>query len=295
MFPVISHDEKTLYFASQGHKSMGGYDVYKSEWNEQFSRWERPVNLGYPVNTTMDNFTFCPTDNPRHAYTAQLRKGGFGDLDLYRVIFNDEEEKVTAVVASLEVMMGPVKPTITVHEWKDLEADGQIKWFSEEYQPIGDTRFEFSETKTIDIQNGEQYLITIIGSVQGGEVQKFTPKSFPKNDNTFVWRDTRIKKTKVSPVKIEPTVSSIKGLTNMDITAKVTDETGKKIGTYLPNYNTGNLTFALVPKHTYEITIDAPGFQSIVQKIRVDGLGDFKPMVKKSFILTEVGMEVLGK
>lgn len=295
MFPVISHDGKTLYFASQGHKSMGGYDVYKSEWNEQFSRWERPVNLGYPINTTMDNFTFCPTDNPRHAYTAQLRKGGFGDLDLYRVIFNEEEEKITALVANLEVMMGPVKPKITVHEWKDLEAGGQIKWFSEEYQPIGNPRFEFSSTKTMDIQNGEQYSITIIGSVQGGEVQKFTPKSFPKNDTTFVWRDTRVKKTKVPPVKVEPTVSSIKGLTNMDITATATDETGEMIGTFLPNYNTGNLTFALPPGHTYTITIDAPGFQTVTQKIRVDGLGDFKPLIKKSFILAEVGLEVPGK
>lgn len=295
MFPVISHDGKTLYFASQGHKSMGGYDVYKSEWNDQFSRWERPVNLGYPINTTMDNFTFCPTDNPRHAYTAQLRKGGFGDLDIYRVIFNDEEEKITALVASLEVMMGPKKPTITIHEWQDLENGGKVKWFSDEYQPVDNPRFEFAETKIIDIQNGEEYSITIIGSVQGGEVQKFTPKSFPKGDTSFVWIDTRIKKDKVPPVKIEPTVASVKGLTNMDITATVTDETGEMIGTYLPNFNTGNLTFAFPPNHTYEITIDAPGFQSVVQKIRVDGLGDFVPVMKKSFILTEVGLEVPGK
>ena len=295
MYPVISHDGKTLYFASQGHRSMGGYDVYKSEWNEQYSRWERPVNLGYPLNNTMDNFTFCPTDNPRHAYTAQLRKGGLGDLDIYRVVFNDEEEKITAVVVDLEVMVGPEKPTIIIHEWKDLDAGGQVKWFSDEYQPHGNPRFEFSETKVVDIQNGEEFTITIIGAVGGGEVQKFTPKSFPKGDTTFVWTDTRIKKTIVAPVKIEPTVSSVKGLSNMDVTASVTDQSGEMVGTYLPNYNTGRLSFAFLPGQTYEITVDAPGFQTVTQKVRIDGLGDFVPLIKKKFVLVENGLEAPAK
>jgi hypothetical protein len=295
MYPVISHDGKTLYFASQGHKSMGGYDVYKSEWSDQFNRWERPVNLGYPINNTMDNFTYCPTDNPRHAYTAQLRPGGLGDLDIYRVIYNDEEEKFTAVVVDLEVMMGPEKPTITIHEWKDLDAGGELKWFSDEYQPVDDPRFEFGETKVLDIQNGEEFAITIIGSVGGGEVQKFTPKNFPKGDSSFVWIDTRVKKTKVTPVKIEPTVTSIKGLTKMDIKATVTDGAGKKIGTHLPNYNTGRLTFTFLPGQVYEITVDAPGFQRIVQKISVDGLGDFVPLIQKKFILAQNGLELPSK
>ncbi|MGB0917813.1 MAG: hypothetical protein ACPGU4_09495 [Flavobacteriales bacterium] len=295
MYPVISHDGKTLYFASQGHKSMGGYDVYKSEWNEQFSRWERPVNLGYPINNTMDNFTYCPTDNPRHGYTAQLRKGGLGDLDIYRVIYNDEEEKLTAVVVDLQVMMGPEKPTITIHEWRDLEADGKIKWFSEEYQPHDNPRFEFVETKVVEIKNGEEFSITIIGSVGGGEVQKFTPKTFPKGDETFVWHDTRVKKSKVAPVKIEPTVSPIKGLTNLDVTAVVTDGAGDMIGTYLPNYNTGKLVFTFLPGDSYEITIEAPGFQTIVEKVRINGLGNFLPVIEKKFILAEEGLEIPGK
>ncbi|MBL4586863.1 MAG: PD40 domain-containing protein, partial [Flavobacteriales bacterium] len=224
MFPIISADGKTLHFASQGHKSMGGYDVYKSEWNEQFSRWERPVNLGYPINTTMDNFTYCPTDNPRHAYTAQLRKNGFGDLDLYRIIFNDEEQQMTAIVMELEILMGEEKETITIHEWKDLDHDGVIKWFSDEYQPKGNPRFEFSETKEVTIKNGEAFDVIIIGSVDGGDVQKFTPKNFPKDNPSFIWRDTRVKKIKIPMKKVEPTVSSIKGLDNLDISITVTDQ-----------------------------------------------------------------------
>ena len=294
MYPVISHDGKTLYFASQGHKSMGGYDVYKSEWNEQYQRWERPENLGYPINTTMDNFTYCPTDNPRHGYVAQLRKGGLGDLDIYRVIFEEEEQKQTAVLFEMEIMMGPEKEKITFHEWKNLE-DGTIKWFTDEYQPYDNPKFEFVETKVTEKKNGEDYQITIIGSFNGAEVAKYTPENFPKDGGVFTWYDTRVKKIKVPAKKIEPSVSSIKGLTNLEITATAVDKTGEMIGTYLPNYNTGNLVFTFFPGQVYEITIDAPGFQSVKEKVAVDGLGNFRSLIQRRVTLVEVGLEVPGK
>lgn len=294
MFPIISHDGKTLYFASQGHKSMGGYDVYKSEWNEQFNRWERPENLGYPINTTMDNFTYCPTDNPRHGYTAQLRKGGMGDLDLYRVIYNDEEEQLTALVIDLEMVTGSEKETITFHEWQK-EGESNVKWFTDEYQPTDRPEWHFVETKNLEVKNGEKYQITIIGSVQGGQVAKFTPENFPKDDPTFDWIDTRVKKIKVPVVKIEPKVSSIKAREDLEISAIVTDQIGQMIGTYLPNYNTGKLVVALNPGQVYEITIEAAGFQTVKEKVNAMALGDFQPLIKKTYQLVEDGLELPKK
>jgi len=290
MYPVISHDGKTLYFASQGHKSMGGYDVYKSEWDEQFQRWERPVNLGYPLNTTMDDFSFCPTDNPRHAYVAQVRKGGFGDLDIYRVIFEEEEEKQTAIVIDLEVVMGPEKEYLTFHEWKNLE-DGNVKWFTDEYQPTDRTDYQFVETKEVEVKNGEAYEITIIGSWNGATVEKYTPENFPKGEGTFEWYDTRVKKNKVAEKKFEPTVSSIIGLTNLEVTGMAMDNGGEMIGTYLPNYNTGKMVIVVEPGQVYEITIEAPGFQPIKEKIGVYGLGDYQPVIMKRFPLIEEDLE----
>ena len=291
MYPVISHDGKTLYFASQGHKSMGGYDVYKSEWNEQFQRWERPENLGYPLNTTMDDYTFCPTDNPRHAYVAQVRKGGFGDLDIYRVIFEEEEIQRSAVVIDLEVIMGPEKEVLTFYEWKNTE-DGNVKWFTDEYQPTDQANYEFVETKKVELQDGEKFEIVIIGSWNGGEVAKYTPENFPKGEGTFNWLDTRVKKVKVPGKGFEPTVSSIKGLDNLEITAMATDAAGEVVGTYLPNYNTGKLVMVFEPGQSYEITIEAPGFQPIKEKLNIFGLGDYQKIINKKWSLIEQGLEV---
>jgi outer membrane protein OmpA-like peptidoglycan-associated protein/tetratricopeptide (TPR) repeat protein len=57
--PVLSPDGKRLYFSSQGHNSIGGFDVFYSDLQEDGS-WGKPVNLGYPLNTTDDDFTISP-------------------------------------------------------------------------------------------------------------------------------------------------------------------------------------------------------------------------------------------
>jgi outer membrane protein OmpA-like peptidoglycan-associated protein len=58
--PTISPDGKRIYFSSQGHNSIGGFDVFYSELQADGS-WGEAVNIGYPLNTTDDDFTISPT------------------------------------------------------------------------------------------------------------------------------------------------------------------------------------------------------------------------------------------
>ncbi|NVO01435.1 MAG: PD40 domain-containing protein [Bacteroidetes bacterium] len=88
-FPYLASDGKTLYFASQGHNSMGGFDYFKSVWDEKANSWSDAMNLGYPLNTTDDEKTISFSASGRYAYISALRKEGFGDMDIYRVTFND--------------------------------------------------------------------------------------------------------------------------------------------------------------------------------------------------------------
>ncbi|HEY4799237.1 MAG TPA: hypothetical protein VII99_09210, partial [Bacteroidia bacterium] len=94
-FPKFSSDGKTIYFASQGHSSMGGFDIFKSVWDEDSKSWSAPKNLGYPINTSSDDLHISYTSENRIAYLSTMREGGLGDLDIYRVILKDVEPKET--------------------------------------------------------------------------------------------------------------------------------------------------------------------------------------------------------
>jgi len=91
-FPYLSNDGMTLYFASEGHNSIGGYDLFKTTWNMEANTYSKPENLGFPVNSTDDDRNICVTPDNRVAYISAFRPGGFGDLDIYRIKFNDNEQ-----------------------------------------------------------------------------------------------------------------------------------------------------------------------------------------------------------
>jgi hypothetical protein len=62
-YPFIMPDGVTLYFASKGHYGMGGYDIYKSVYNLEKKQWSTPENLGFPINSTYDDFLFLTGSN----------------------------------------------------------------------------------------------------------------------------------------------------------------------------------------------------------------------------------------
>jgi len=96
--PFMHSDGRTLYFASEGHNSMGGYDVFYSVVNDS-DVWLEPVNVGYPINTPDDDIFYVPTADGQRVYYASKRKGGFGRSDIYIIDFPDTDPRSLAVVA----------------------------------------------------------------------------------------------------------------------------------------------------------------------------------------------------
>jgi hypothetical protein len=68
--PFITANDSVLYFCSEGHNSMGGFDNYKSL--RIGSAWKTPVNIGYPINTTDDDKFFQPVNNGQNAYYSMI-------------------------------------------------------------------------------------------------------------------------------------------------------------------------------------------------------------------------------
>ncbi len=89
----ISPDNRYLYFASKGHNSMGGFDIFRSERGEN-GRWSDPENLGYPINTPDDELFYITDHTGNHGYYSAIRDGGSGAKDICKVVFLGSEKEL---------------------------------------------------------------------------------------------------------------------------------------------------------------------------------------------------------
>jgi outer membrane protein OmpA-like peptidoglycan-associated protein/tetratricopeptide (TPR) repeat protein len=113
--PYMSPDGKRLYFSSQGHSTMGGFDVFYSELNSDGSWSDVPVNIGYPLNTSDDDFTYSPQEIKEDNSSVIYAKGEYEDYDLFKfemigrnetpvpVSMNPEEEAEAAQEVVAEI------------------------------------------------------------------------------------------------------------------------------------------------------------------------------------------------
>jgi hypothetical protein len=68
---------------------MGGYDVFYAE--KKNNTWQKPVNMGFPINTTDDDLFFYPLKNGKVAYFSRIKPNGYGKMDIYRLNLYERE------------------------------------------------------------------------------------------------------------------------------------------------------------------------------------------------------------
>ena len=82
MAPFLHPDGHTLYFSSDTHLGMGGFDLFMSRRGED-GQWQQPVNLGFPINTSGDEINFFVAADGKTAFISSEREGGQGGYDIY--------------------------------------------------------------------------------------------------------------------------------------------------------------------------------------------------------------------
>ncbi|MBL4752107.1 MAG: OmpA family protein [Flavobacteriales bacterium] len=117
----VHPDGNTMYFSSQGHNSMGGYDIFMTTRND-LEQWTKPINMGYPINTPYDDLFYASTANGKHAYIASNRDGGVGKLDLYQVTFWGPDKKM-AIGSEDFLLAGIAEPIQDVQIEAAVEVD----------------------------------------------------------------------------------------------------------------------------------------------------------------------------
>ena len=91
MSPFIHFDNRTLYFSSKGHPGMGGADLFVSRKDEK-GKWQKPKNLGFPINTIFDEINIFVNADGQTAYISSDLPGGKGKFDIYKFDFYEEAQ-----------------------------------------------------------------------------------------------------------------------------------------------------------------------------------------------------------
>lgn len=102
--PFLSNEGYTLFFSSQGHKTIGGYDVFISNLRSD-GTWSKPKNMGYPLNSTGDDIFYTPVGVDAFGlYSLYKEESTEGLLDIYAVeVHNDIIPRTYTVEGSLKV------------------------------------------------------------------------------------------------------------------------------------------------------------------------------------------------
>lgn len=127
-FPYVS-DEGVLYFSSDGHLGLGGLDIFATKIANN-TLTGSIVNVGAPVNSNMDDFTFIFDSENRNGYFASNRKEGVGEDDIYAVVENEP-----LVLDCIQQITGTVRDKIS----NEILVGASIKVIDENNEEISST------------------------------------------------------------------------------------------------------------------------------------------------------------
>jgi Tfp pilus assembly protein PilF len=182
-FVFIHPSGKSLYFASNGHLSLGGYDIFKSEWVD--GMWTPPINLGYPINTVNEESTLSITRDNHFMYMAAEFENSLGERDLYAVDISqypliadpNAQRQYIKVLAKVQTKRG--KP---ISDW-------EVYWIEENGLEIGKAQTDKKGVATNLIQVNKKYRTEIRdGSevIQSDWLYISSDKTKSDADRTFV-------------------------------------------------------------------------------------------------------------
>ncbi len=148
--PFLSRDGKTLYFSSRGHDTMGGYDIFRSEWDAAARRWGKPTNMGSPINTPDDDTYYRLSPDGSYAYLSSYRSGGYGEKDIYTINFIKNVQVKGRVFALIDSAAVPGAELV----FNSQGADKKVISFRDVTKPD-------SGTYSVNLLSGRNYQVNI--------------------------------------------------------------------------------------------------------------------------------------
>jgi len=165
-FPLFNERETGITFASLGHLTMGGYDIFSSSFSSNYTKWSPPLNLGYPINTQFDDYSIQFLHNNRLAYKSHYDTAGFGMSDLYRLVFLDSTPQLSII-----------NLTITLEE--------EIQQKVARLTHLADSNLLYLDSLLTSGETMDTLTITLITDSINGEIHKIKEQLATLSPNCF--------------------------------------------------------------------------------------------------------------
>jgi hypothetical protein len=149
-YPFLHPNGNTLYFASKGHNSMGGYDIFKSIFNSETTTWSNPVNMEFPINSPDDDFLFVTDSLETTAYFSTGRQSLPGKIDVLKV----KTKRRPVDLFALKGMVLPGDPSY------DLNSSITVQDLYDQKE-IGKYTADETGNYTMELPNGGKLLFTV--------------------------------------------------------------------------------------------------------------------------------------
>ncbi len=227
--PFLAVDNKTLYFASNGPRSMGGFDIFMSIADED-RNWSEPLNLGTPINSTGDDAFYTTTADGFKGYITSFRKGGKGDLDIYEIEhFPPRSNNIAMLKGQIFVLDDqPLPEDISIRvKCLNCEVAHEVQVFPRIRDGVFSSKLEKCKEYelTYTYNNGETVFHT----------SKLTTHCLPEYEEIYVPVYLRLDDMTIVPnyrIKIKTIDSSTKDLVS-NVNVEILDEKGDVIDVVL--------------------------------------------------------------
>lgn len=172
LFPYFDQDG-AFYYSTDGLAGMGGLDIFSTRGGRNV--WSAPVNLGSPLNSPADDFSYVAirdTELVREGFLSSNRAGGVGEDDIYSFVLNKPQPIVLVLVGKVTH-----KSTGAALGGAEVELRGQ------DGAVLGRVSSQLDGTFSFPIDTGLRYLVH-------GSLTKFSPDSSGVSSLGIVKSDT---------------------------------------------------------------------------------------------------------
>ena len=290
--PFIHPDGVTMFFSSKGHKNMGGFDIFKTTKNAD-GKWSEPENLRAPINTPDDDIFYSQSPDGKRGYFSSIRKGNFGDKDIYRIDFERSMSEPLTLLKGILTFNGTnkmpsnVKIIVTEEGTNHLVQDIKPNELTGRYIMILAPGVE-GKTYNISFEaDGYQPLAVSIVIPPNSSYQELSKE--------FMLQMVNLESKTLGTMGVKGVVRNKEGKSIPGTTINVKDNlTGKLLETFFTTADSGSYYFIVNRGQNYNISYEAKGYLFHSENINVPKVAEFSTL-QKDVILdkVEVGSKIV--